>query len=67
MTGVPKMRSHRSAAKRFRRSGSGKIMRRKAFASHLLEKKSSTRKRRLGRPTRVSKADEPRARRMLGG
>lgn len=64
---MPKAKTHRSAAKRFRKTGSGRLVRRKAFASHILTKKSSTRKRRLGRSAPVSDADAPRARRMLGG
>ncbi len=44
---MPKLKTRRAAAKRFRKSGSGKIMRRKAFKNHLLEKKSSKRKRGL--------------------
>ena len=44
---MPKMKTHRGAAKRYRVTGSGKIRRRKAFRSHLLEKKSSRRTRRL--------------------
>ncbi|MGP1383894.1 MAG: 50S ribosomal protein L35 [Thainema sp.] len=44
---MPKLKTRRAAAKRFRKSGSGKIMRRKAFKNHLLEKKSSKRKRNL--------------------
>ena len=44
---MPKMKTNRGAAKRFKVSGSGKIMRRKAFASHILTKKSTKRKRGL--------------------
>src|SRR4029453_15667032 len=46
---MPNQKPPRGAAKRFRRTGGGKIRRRKQLRSHLLEKKSSTRKRRLGR------------------
>ena len=42
---MPKIRTHRGAKKRFRITSTGKVMRRKAFRSHLLEKKSSKRKR----------------------
>lgn len=45
---MPKLKTRRAAAKRFRRSGSGKWMRRKAFKNHILEHKTATRKRRLG-------------------
>ena len=44
---MPKMKSHRGAAKRFKVSPRGKVQRRSAFANHLLGKKSSRRKRRL--------------------
>jgi len=44
---MPKMKSHRGAAKRFRLSGSGKVMRRKATGNHFLIKKSGSRKRRI--------------------
>ena len=46
---MPKMKTHRGAAKRFKQTGTGKIMRRKANLNHILEKKSPERKRRLGR------------------
>lgn len=42
---MPKMKTHRGAAKRFEITGSGKIRRRKAYGSHLLSKKTSRRKR----------------------
>ena len=63
---MPKMKSHRGAAKRFKMTRTGKVRRRKAFANHLLEKKSSKRKRRLNAPEVVSKQDEKRVRTMLG-
>ena len=64
---MPKMKTHRGAAKRFERTRTGKIRRRKAFANHLLDKKPSKRKRRLAAPARVSKRDEKRVRTLLGG
>ncbi len=64
---MPKMKSHRGSAKRFEVSPTGKIRRRRAFAAHLLENKSSKRKRRLqAGGAEVSKADSKRVRRMLG-
>ena len=63
---MPKMKSHRGAAKRFRRTKTGKIMRRRAFANHLLEKKASKRKRRLKSPASVSSPDSKRIRTLLG-
>ncbi len=63
---MPKMKTHRGAAKRFKVLPSGKIKRRKAFLNHMLEKKSSTRKRRLKAPDTVAPADQKRVRRLLG-
>lgn len=61
------MKSNRGAAKRFRKTGSGKIRRMRAFKSHILTKKSSKRKRRLRSSTLASKADVGRIKRMLPG
>ncbi|HUZ09580.1 MAG TPA: 50S ribosomal protein L35 [Acidimicrobiales bacterium] len=63
---MPKMKTDRGAAKRIRVTGTGRLRRRKANRSHLLEKKSSTRTRRLGRETEIAKGDERSVRRMLG-
>ncbi|HEX6806615.1 MAG TPA: 50S ribosomal protein L35 [Gemmatimonadaceae bacterium] len=46
---MPKMKTHRGAAKRFKKTGSGKVRRYKAYKSHILTKKTSKRKRRLRR------------------
>jgi large subunit ribosomal protein L35 len=51
---MPKIRTHRGAKKRFRVTSTGKVMRRKAFRSHLLEKKSSKRKREYRKQHEVS-------------
>ena len=64
---MPKMKSHRGAAKRFKVTSTGKIRRRKAFANHMLGKKSSRRKRRLKAPgAHVAGSDAKRVRRLLG-
>ena len=63
---MPKMKTDRGAAKRIKVTGTGRLRRRKAFRSHLLEHKSSERKRRLGRETEIAKADQRATRRMLG-
>ncbi len=63
---MPKMKTHRGAAKRFKVTGSGKIMRRKAFRNHILEKKSSKRTRRLAREAEVLGGDRDKVRRLLG-
>jgi large subunit ribosomal protein L35 len=63
---MPKMKTHSGAAKRFKRTGTGKLMRRKRNRNHILEKKSSTRKRRLAQEAELDSADAPRIKRMLG-
>ena len=62
---MPKMKTRRGAAKRFKLTKSGKIKRHKAFASHILTKKSTKRKRGLRHATLVSSADERRVKKML--
>lgn len=63
---MSKMKTHRGAAKRFKVTGTGKIMRRRAFRSHLFEKKPSTRTRRLASPIEVTGGDRTEVRRLLG-
>ena len=63
---MPKMKTHRGAAKRFGITGTGKIRRRKSYRAHLLEKKPTKRTRRLGRPVEVVGGDRTRVRRLLG-
>jgi large subunit ribosomal protein L35 len=63
---MPKMKTHRGAAKRFRVTGSGRIMRRRAFMNHILEKKPSKRTRRLKRETELTGGDRDQAKRLLG-
>jgi large subunit ribosomal protein L35 len=63
---MPKMKTDRGAAKRIKVTGTGRLRRRQAFRSHMLEKKSSVRTRRLSRESDVSKADERSVRRLLG-
>ena len=62
---MPKMKTRRSAAKRFKTTGSGKIKRNKAYFSHILTKKSSKRKRNLGKTEIVAPADEKRIKTMI--
>ena len=54
---MPKMKTHRGTAKRVRVTGSGKLMRAKAFKSHILTKKSQKRKRSFRHETEISSAD----------
>jgi len=63
---MPKMKTNRAAAKRFKLTGSGKIKRSKAYLRHILTKKSRGRKRKLGKATLVHETEEHRVRRMLG-
>ena len=63
---MPKMKTDRGAAKRFKVTGTGRLRRRQANRSHLLEKKNSVRTRRLGRETEVSAAARREVRRLLG-
>jgi large subunit ribosomal protein L35 len=63
---MPKMKSHRGAAKRFRITGTGKVRRRHAYRDHLLEHKPTKRTRRLGRPAEVVGKEAKRVKRMLG-
>jgi large subunit ribosomal protein L35 len=63
---MPKMKTHRGAAKRFKVTGTGKILRRKQYRSHLLEKKPSKRTRRLARPAEVVGADKKKVQKLLG-
>ena len=62
---MPKMRTKRSAAKRFKATASGKIVRRKGWKSHLLEWKPPKRRRRLRKATLVSPEDARRISRLL--
>ena len=62
---MPKMKTHSSAKKRFKRTGSGKIKRFRAFTSHMMRNKSKKAKLRLSGSTTVSKADEKRIKDLL--
>ena len=62
---MPKMKSNRGAKKRFRLTASGKVRRNKAYASHILTKKSQKRKRNLRKTGLVNPADESRVKAMI--
>ncbi|MCV7299974.1 50S ribosomal protein L35 [Mycobacterium barrassiae] len=64
---MPKAKTHSGASKRFRVTGSGKIVRQKANRRHLLEHKSSRRTRRLEGRTEVSGNDVKRVKKLLNG
>lgn len=62
---MPKLKTSRSAMKRFRKTGTGKIRRGQAFTNHILTKKTSKRKRALRKNTLVHPADMKRIRRLI--
>ncbi len=62
---MPKIKTHRGAAKRFKKTGSGKVKRSKAYASHLLGDKSPKRKRNLRKAGLVSEAENKRITRLI--
>jgi large subunit ribosomal protein L35 len=62
---MPKQKTKRSAMKRFKLTGRGKVKRARANKSHILTKKHPKRKRRLRKATTVAKADELRIKRVL--
>ena len=62
---MPKLKSHRGAAKRFKKTGTGKIVRAKAFKRHILTSKTRSRKRKLRGTVVASPADQAKLRRML--
>lgn len=62
---MPKMKTHRGAAKRFKKTGTGKIVRHHAFTSHILEKKSPKRKRNLAKSAVMHKTDAKRIARLV--
>jgi large subunit ribosomal protein L35 len=64
---MPKKKTHRGAAKRMRKTATGKIMRKRAFMSHNYGKKSARHKRRLTPMVPVAKPDAKRAKELLGG
>ena len=62
---MPKLKTHRGAAKRFKKTASGKFMRSSAFKRHLLSSKTTKRKRHLSKTVELSPADAAAVRRML--
>lgn len=62
---MPKMKTHRGSAKRFKRTGSGKLKRSHAYRSHMFANKTVKQKRKLRKATIVSKGDFKRIRHML--
>ncbi|MFQ5894514.1 MAG: 50S ribosomal protein L35 [Nitrospinota bacterium] len=62
---MPKLKTNKGAAKRFRRTGGGKLRRNRAFRRHILTKKASKRKRELRPPALVDAADAGHVKRLL--
>ena len=62
---MPKVKTNRSAAKRFKKTGTGKLVRMKAYKSHILTKKAAKRKRGLRKATTLTSADLKRIKGIL--
>lgn len=62
---MPKIKTNRGAAKRFKTTGSGKIVRNKAFSSHILTKKTTKRKRGLRKSTLVDDTNKKQVARLI--
>lgn len=62
---MPKLKTHKGASKRFKKTGTGKIVRSKAFGRHILTSKAQSRKRQLHTATTADKADEKKIKLML--
>ena len=60
------MKTHSGAKKRFRKTATGKLRGRRAYSTHILEKKSPKRKRRMSLPSEISDKDAKRVRKLLG-
>jgi large subunit ribosomal protein L35 len=63
---MPKTKTHSGAKKRFKRTAGGKLRGRRAYSSHILEKKSPKRKRRMKRPVVIARPDRGRVDELLG-
>ncbi len=63
---MPKTKTHSGSKKRFKVTATGKVRGRRAYSTHILEKKSPKRKRRMRRPSVISDHDEPRVKKLLG-
>jgi large subunit ribosomal protein L35 len=62
---MPKLKTHKGAAKRFKKTGTGKIVRNHAFARHILTSKSRSRKRKLTQAVVADSADQAKLKEML--
>jgi large subunit ribosomal protein L35 len=62
---MPKLKTHKGAAKRFKKTGTGKVVRNKAFKRHILTSKSTSRKRGLRQSVVADKADQAKLLEMI--
>ncbi len=62
---MPKLKTHTGAAKRFKKTGTGKVVRHHSFARHILTSKPRSRKRRLGHSVVADATNQPSLKRML--
>ena len=62
---MPKLKTHKGAAKRFKKTGTGKVVRNHAFSRHLLTSKSRARKRNLGKSVVADKVDQAKLLEMI--
>ena len=62
---MPKLKSNKGALKRFKRTGGGRLLRNKAYRSHIMTKKSSKRKRNLRKPTLLDTANRVQISRLI--
>jgi large subunit ribosomal protein L35 len=62
---MPKLKTHSGAAKRFKKTGTGKVKRGHSHLRHILTSKDKKRKRKLGTATLVDPADQPKIKRMI--
>jgi large subunit ribosomal protein L35 len=65
LTIMPKLKTHKGAAKRFKKTGTGKVVRGHAFARHILTSKAKKRKRKLGKSVVADKSDQQKLKRMI--
>jgi large subunit ribosomal protein L35 len=64
---MPKMKTHSGAKKRFRKTATGKLRGRRAYSTHILEKKSPKRKRNFRKPVDIAEQDKKKVERLLPG
>lgn len=62
---MPKLKTHKGASKRFKKTGTGKVVRHHAFARHILTSKARSRKRKLGQGVIADETDQAKLRRMI--